>query len=91
MVRELAGVAGGGACFAPGHAPKEPVWENLRMANGQIARTPAEIAEAGKSTGQRVIEATDRAMAPWKLLNGLFGGVRVEAATGPAVPRAGRY
>lgn len=28
----------------------------------------------GRSMSQRVIDATDRAMAPWKLFNGLFGG-----------------
>lgn len=35
-----------------------------------------ENANPGKSVSQSVIENTDRAMAPWKALNGILGGAR---------------
>lgn len=42
---------------------------------------------AGKSTSQRVIESTDRAMAPWKTFNGIFGGARGPGPNMPAPQR----
>jgi hypothetical protein len=43
------------------------------------ARQPTQFLErshAGPSLSQRVIESTDRAMAPWKTFNSIFGGAR---------------
>ena len=34
---------------------------------------------SGPSISQQVIQNTDRAMAPWKLFNGLFGGAAAGA------------
>jgi hypothetical protein len=41
----------------------------------------------GKSVSESVIENTDRAMAPWKLFNGIFGGARGPAPNMPAPSR----
>lgn len=42
---------------------------------------------AGPSVSQSVIENTDRAMAPWKAFNGIFGGARGPGPNMPAPPR----
>lgn len=62
-------------------------FENVRDRDGRIVNSPAEVREATKSTSQRVIESTDRAMAPWKLFNGIFGGARGQRPTIPPPPR----
>ena len=91
-LHHVTGAATTGACFLPGKEPLEAAWEPVRNPQtGAIASTPAEVAEAQKTNGQRIIEATDRAMAPWKMLNGLLGGVTATPLSGPPVPRAGGY
>lgn len=42
---------------------------------------------AGKSVSESVIENTDRAMAPWKAFNGIFGGARGPGPNMPAPQR----
>jgi hypothetical protein len=46
-----------------------------------------EQARPGKSVAQSVIENTDRAMAPWKALNGILGGARGPGPNMPAPQR----
>jgi hypothetical protein len=74
---ELHRVAGGVAQCTPDNPTGESVptqfFEN---------HTPG-----GKSTSQSVIENTDRAMAPWKAFNGIFGGARGPGQNMPAPQR----
>lgn len=64
-----------------GAAARECTPENPRGTPSPTYAGPA--TGDGKSLEQRVIENTDRAMAPWKLLNGVAGGAR----TAGALPR----
>ncbi len=44
----------------------------------------------GKSIAETVVENTDRAMAPWKLLNGIAGGARTAGNLPAYQPPPGR-
>lgn len=54
---------------------------------GQRPTQYFERSHAGPSVSERVIQSTDRAMAPWKAFNGIFGGFAGARPTPPTPPR----
>ena len=62
--------------------PSQQDWDS-----GKVARDAQDFHDGITPMERGVIDATDRAMAPWNAFNDLFGGAAAPEAGGNVVPR----